>query len=136
MTEHQAILDIVIPFVWLIIPIIALLSWYKMRTTYKIEQLKEEKKLSKSEETLSGSINKMLNDAPKQLKTINSEIATLEEKCRRENMPDKQKNELLSRLYSERDMLSYGVKYGGVVKPFLKPMDKIVNKFLGGLGGN
>ena len=135
MTEHQAILDIIIPFVWLIIPIIGLLTWFKMRTTYKIEQLKQEKKIEKSEETLSGSIMKMLKDAPKQLKQVESEIATLEEKCKRENIPEKQKNELLSRLYGERDMLSYGVKYGGVVKPFLKPLDKIANKFLGGLGG-
>ncbi len=135
MTEHQAILDIIIPFVWLIIPIIGLLAWFKMRTTYKIEQLKQENKLSKSEETLSGSISKMLNDAPKQLKQVNSEIVSIEEKCRRENLPEKTKNELLSRLYGERDMLSYGVKYGGVVKPFLKPLDKIANKFLGGLGG-
>lgn len=134
MTEHQAILDIIIPFVWLIIPIIGLLAWFKMRTTYKIEQLKQEGKLEKSEQTLSGAIGKMLKDAPSQLKTINSEIATLEEKCIKNNITGQQKNELLSRLYGERDMLSYGVKYGGVVKPFLKPLDKIANKFLGGLG--
>ena len=134
MTEHDILINIIVPFVWLIIPIIGLLAWFKMRTTYKIEQMKQEKKISKSEETLSGSINKMINDAPKQLKQINSEIVTIEEKCKRERIDEKTKNELLSRLYSERDMLSYATKYGGVVKPFLKPLDKIANKFLGNLG--
>jgi hypothetical protein len=41
---------------------------------------------------------------------------------------------LLSRLLQERDMLSYAVKYGDLAKPFLKPIDKILNNFIGKIG--
>ncbi len=132
--NEQELLEILVPMIWIIIPITAILLFFKIRTNYKIEQLKVEKKLQKGEETLSGAVNKLLHDSPKQLETINSEIATLEAKCLKEGINDVQKKELLSRLYSERDMLGWATKYGGVVKPFLKPMDKVVNKFLGGLG--
>ena len=134
MTEHETLINIVIPFVWLIIPLIALGAFYKIRTSYKIEQMKQQGKEDRKEQTLSGGISKMLNDAPKQLQTINSEIATLEEKCLKENIPSNKKDELLKRLYSERDMLQYAVKYGDIAKPFLKPLDKIVGGFLKNLG--
>ncbi len=134
MTEHEALINIIIPFVWLIIPLIALGAFYKIRTNYKIAQLKEQGKTDKKEQTLSGGITKMLNDAPKQLQQINSEIATLEEKCLREKIPTNKKDELLKRLYSERDMLQYAVKYGDIAKPFLKPLDRIVGGLLKNIG--
>ncbi len=126
--------EIITPFVWLIIPCITVIVIFKIRTTYKIAQIKNDTKIKKGEETLSGSISKMLNDAPNQLKQIESEIMTIEANCRKQGIPDDKKKELLARLNSEKDMLTYATKYGQVVKPFLKPLDKIANKFLGGLG--
>ena len=134
MTEHEALINIIVPFVWLIIPLVALGAFYKIRTSYKVEQMKQQGKVDKKEQTLSGGITKMLNDAPKQLQQINSEIATLEEKCLRERIPPEKKNELLKRLYSERDMLQYAVKYGDIAKPFLKPLDRIVGGLLKNIG--
>ncbi len=134
MTEHESLLNIIIPFVWLIIPLIAIGAFYKIRTNYKIEQMKQQGKVDKKEQTLSGGITKMLNDAPKQLQTINSEIATLEEKCLRQHITGTAKDDLLKRLYSERDMLTYAVKYGDIAKPFLKPLDSIVGGFLKNIG--
>jgi len=132
--EHEITINTLIPFLWLVIPLIALGGFYKIRTSYKIEQLKAQGKQDKKEQTLSGGISKMLNEAPKQLQQIESEIATLEEKCLREQIPVEKKNELLKRLHSERDMLSYAVKYGDIAKPFLKPLDKIVGGFLSNIG--
>ena len=134
--QEQEIINIVVPFLWLIIPAISLLGFYRIRTNYKIAQLKENKKIQKSEESISGGISKMLADAPSQLKQIESEIATIEEKCKRENIPEIKAKELLSRLNQERDMLRYAVKYGDLAKPFLKPIDKIVNNLIGKFGGN
>ncbi len=129
--NEQQIIDIIVPMIWIIIPITAILLFFRIRTNYKIEQLKVEKKIKKGEETISGSINKLLTDAPNNLKQINSEIATIEEKCRREHIPEAKQKELLSRLNSEKDMLTFATRYGDTVKPFLKPIDKIANRLLG-----
>lgn len=134
--EEKQIIDIIVPFLWLVIPAIALLGFYRIKTSYKIALLKEDKKVKKSEESISGGISKMISEAPNQLKQINSEIATIEEKCRREGVTEQQKKELLSRLNQERDMLQYAVKYGDLAKPFLKPIDKIVSNLLGKIGGS
>ena len=114
--------ETLIPFLWLIIPLIGLLVFFRIRTNYKIEQMKVQGKQEKKEQTFEGSINKMLNDAPKQLKQIDSEIATLQEKGRREHLTEEQMKSMLGRLNSERDMLSYAVKYGDLAKPFVKPL--------------
>ena len=47
--NEQEIIDIVIPFVWLIIPMIGLISFYKVRTNYKVQQLKTDSKERKKE---------------------------------------------------------------------------------------
>ena len=133
MNEEQ-IIEIVVPFVWLIIPMIGLISFYKVRTNYKVQQLKTDSKERKKEETISGGISKMISDAPSQLKQIDSEIATIQQKCKLENVTPEQEKVLLSRLMQERDMLSYAVKYGDIAKPFLKPIDKILNNFIGKIG--
>ena len=129
-------LETFIPFIWLIIPCVTVAVFYKIRTNYKIQQLKTEGKIKQKEETIAGSINKFLNDAPSQLKTIESEIATLQAKAIKEHLTPEQTKSLLQRLSSERDMLVYAVKYGDMAKPFVKPVDKIVNKLLGGFMGN
>ena len=41
----------------------------------------------------------------------------------------------LEKLQREKDMLMIPAKYGDVAKPFLKPLDRIVTKFMGGFGG-
>ena len=132
--NEQQIVEIAIPFLWLIIPMIGLISFYKVRTNYKVQQLKTEGKERKKEETISGGISKMISDAPSQLKQIDSEIATIQQKCKLENITPEQEKVLLARLMQERDMLSYAVKYGDIAKPFLKPIDKILNNFIGKIG--
>ena len=132
--NEQQIIEIAIPFLWLIIPMIGLISFYKVRTNYKVQQLKTEGKERKKEETISVGISKMISDAPSQLKQIDSEIATIQQKCKAENITPEQEKVLLSRLMQERDMLSYAVKYGDIAKPFLKPIDKILNNFMGKIG--
>jgi hypothetical protein len=132
--NEQQIVEIAIPFLWLIIPMIGLISFYKVRTNYKVQQLKTEGKERKKEETISGGISKMISDAPSQLKQIDSEIATIQQKCKLENVTPEQEKVLLSRLMQERDMLSYAVKYGDIAKPFLKPIDRILNNFIGKIG--
>ena len=132
--NEQQIIEIAIPFLWLIIPLIALISFYKIRTNYKVQQLKTEGKERKKEETISGGISKMISDAPSQLKQIDSEIATIQQKCKAENITHDHEKVLLARLMQERDMLSYAVKYGDIAKPFLKPIDRILNNFIGKIG--
>ena len=132
--NEQQIIDIAVPFLCLIIPMIGLISFYKVRTNYKVQQLKTEGKERKKEETISGGISKMISDAPSQLKQIDSEIATIQQKCKLENVTPEQEKVLLARLMQERDMLSYAVKYGDIAKPFLKPIDKILNNFIGKIG--
>ena len=113
---------------------IGLISFYKVRTNYKVQQLKTDSKERKKEETISGGISKMISDAPSQLKQIDSEIATIQQKCKLENISPEQEKVLLSRLLQERDMLAYAVKYGDLAKPFLKPIDKILTNFMGKIG--
>ncbi len=120
-------------FIYISIPIIGFCVWYKIRISYKISQLKQKKRIEKSEEGIEGSITKMIDNAPNQLKQIESEIATLQQKALKEGLTPEQTKSLLGRLESERDMLSYAVKYGGIAKKFAKPADVIFNKFLGGL---
>ena len=132
--NEQQIIEIAVPFLWLIIPMIGLISFYKVRTNYKVQQLKTEGKERKKEETISGGNSKMISDAPSQLKQIDSEIATIQQKCKLENVTPEQEKVLLARLMQERDMLSYAVKYGDIAKPFLKPIDKILNNFIGKIG--
>ena len=132
--NEQQIIEIAVPFLWLIIPMIGLISFYKVRTNYKVQQLKTEGKEKKKEETISGGISKMISDAPSQLKQIDSEIATIQQKCKAENITPEQEKVLLARLMQERDMLSYAVKYGDIAKPFLKPIDRILNNFIGKIG--
>ena len=132
--NEQQIIEIAVPFLWLIIPMIGLISFYKVRTNYKVQQLKTEGKERKKEETISGGISKMISDAPSQLKQIDTEIATIQQKCKLENITPEQQKVLLARLMQERDMLSYAVKYGDIAKPFLKPIDRILNNFIGKIG--
>ena len=127
--------EIIIPFIWLIIPLTFVIIVFKIRTNYKIAQMKQGIKIEKSEQSFEGSITKMINDAPKQHKQIESEIATLQEKGRREHLTEQQIKSLTQRLESEKDMLSYAIKYGNLAKPFIKPADKIINNLLGKFTG-
>jgi len=134
MTE-QEIINLIVPFAVLLILLCGGIGFYKIRTKYKIEELRQGKAQAKKESSIEGSLTKMIKNAPDQLKQIDSEIATLQEKGRREKIPEDQMKNLLSRLNSERDMLSYATKYGDVAIPFLKPLDKILNGWIGKFGG-
>ena len=128
---HEALMI----FLWIIIPITGLCVFYKIRTNYKIEQLKVQGKEDKKEQTVAGSIHTFINHAPKQLEQIKSEIATIRSQGLRDHLTEEQIKKLVQRLESERDMLEYAVKYGAMAKPFIKPFDKIVNKLLGSMTG-
>jgi|TARA_R100001244_G_scaffold93170_1_gene70155 esterase/lipase len=128
------IIDDFIPFIWLVIPLIFVVIAFKIRTNYKIEQLKQSNKQVKNESTISGGITKMIKDAPNNLQQIESEIATIQQKCKNEMIPPEKEKELLSRLNSERDMLMYATKYGNVVIPFLKPIDNIFGGLMKNFG--
>ena len=128
------IIDDFIPFIWLVIPLIFVVIAFKIRTNYKIEQLKQSNKQAKNESTISGGISKMIKDAPQNLQQIESEIATIQQKCKNEMIPPEKEKELLSRLNSERDMLMYATKYGNVVIPFLKPIDNIFGGLMKNFG--
>jgi len=127
--------EIIIPFVWLIIPLTAILIAFRIRTNYKIAQMKQQGKQDAKEETISGSINSFFNSAPKQLEQLDSELATLRAQAIKEHLTPEQTKALLGRLQSERDMLVYAVKYGKMVKPFIKPFDKIATKLIGSFTG-
>ena len=100
--------------------------WY----SHKIEVMKTQQKIKKQSETLESSLSKLIDDAPNNLKQINSEIATLREKAAREHLTPEQTKNLLARLESERSMLEYAVKYGNYAKPLIKPIDKLVSGLL------
>lgn len=119
---------------WITIVIvgIVIIAWFRIRTNYKIAQVKQEGKLKKNEESIAGSINKLIDDAPNNIRQIESEILTIEQAARKQGRTQSQIDELTSRLKSERDMLNFPAKYGKQMKPFLKPLDRIVNKVLGG----
>lgn len=127
--------ETLIPFLWLIIPLVALVAIYKVRTNYKIVQMKTQDKLDKKEQTVEGSINKFFHEAPATLDKIDSELATLKAQAIKERLTPEQTKKMLGRLQSERDMLVYAVKYGDMIKPFVKPIDKIVNRLLSGFTG-
>lgn len=114
------------PIIILVIATIGFVAWYKIRTSYKVVQMKEAGKVKKKSETVEGSIDKMLEDAPKQLQTIKSEIATLKAKGA---TPD-----MLKRLESEEKMLEYAVRYGDLAKPFVGTVGKFVTKLTSSLG--
>ena len=122
-------------FLWIIIPMIGLVALYKVRTNYKIEQLKSQGKIEKAEQTISGSINTFISNAPKQYEQIKSEIATIRAQGLKDHLSEEQIKKLTQRLESEQDMLQYAVKYGSMAKPFIKPFDKIVTNLLGKFTG-
>lgn len=123
-----------IPVIALIIFVTGAIAWYKIRTSYKILQMKEVTKAKKKESTFEGTLEKMIDDAPAQLQQINSELATIHEKARRENLTEQQLKSLTSRLESEKTMLEYATKYGEVAKMFVKPIGGFVNKITNSLG--
>ena len=87
----------VLPLFYVSIPVIGLLVWYKIRSSQQIFKMKEHNKNAKKEQTVEGSIDKLIDNAPENLKQIESEIATLKSKgC----TPDQ-----LKRLEQEKQLL-------------------------------
>ena len=126
--------EIITPFIWLIIPCVTIAILFKIRTTYKIAQLKTQDKITKKESTIEGSLIKMIDNAPNQIKQIEQEILTIRANAVKTGMTPEQVKGSVERLEREKDMLMIPAKYGEVAKPFLKPLDKIVSKFMGNLG--
>ena len=117
----------VLPLFYVSIPIIALLVWYKIRSSQQIFKMKEKNKNAKKEQTVEGSIDKLIDNAPENLKQIESEIATLKSKgC----TPDQ-----LKRLEQEKQLLELATRYGDFAKPLIKPVSKILNSVIGGING-
>lgn len=122
-------------YIWIIIPCITVAILFHIRTKYKIEQLKAGKKAQKEDETIAGGLRKLIDGAEGNIKQIDSEIATIQATGRKQGRTDKEIKELVARLNSERDMLMFPAKYGNQMKPFLKPLDLIVNNLLGKFTG-
>jgi len=117
----------VLPLFYVSIPVIALLVWYKIRSSQQIFKMKEKNKSAKKEQTVEGSIDKLIDNAPENLKQIESEIATLKSKgC----TPDQ-----LKRLEQEKQLLELATRYGDFAKPLIKPVSKILNSVIGGING-
>ena len=117
----------VLPLFYVIIPVIGLLVWYKIRSSQQIFKMKEKNKSAKKEQTVEGSIDKLIDNAPENLKQIESEIATLKSKgC----TPDQ-----LKRLEQEKQLLELATRYGDFAKPLIKPVSKILNSVIGGING-
>ena len=117
----------VLPLFYVSIPVIGLLVWYKIRSSQQIFKMKEKNKSAKKEQTVEGSIDKLIDNAPENLKQIESEIATLKSKgC----TPDQ-----LKRLEQEKQLLDLATRYGDFAKPLIKPVSKILNSVIGGING-
>ena len=128
----------VLPLFYVSIPVIGLLVWYKIRSSQQIFKMKEKnkstdiiklaiKRSAKKEQTVEGSIDKLIDNAPENLKQIESEIATLKSKgC----TPDQ-----LKRLEQEKQLLELATRYGDFAKPLIKPVSKILNSVIGGING-
>ena len=117
----------VLPLFYVSIPVIGLLVWYKIRSSQQIFKMKEKNKSAKKEQTVEGSIDKLIDNAPENLKQIESEIATLKSKgC----TPDQ-----LHRLEQEKQLLELATRYGDFAKPLIKPVSKILNSVIGGING-
>ena len=122
----------ILPFVWLIIPCITIAVLFKIRTTYKIAQLKAVGIEKKKESTIEGSLLKFIDDAPKQIAQIDEEISTIKANAVKTGMTPEQVKGSVERLQREKDMLALPAKYGEVAKPFLKTIDKVASNFLKG----
>jgi len=116
----------ILPVFYVLIPCVCLVAFYKIRTSLTIEKNRQKNKTIKHEQTFEGTIDKLIDNAPDNLRQIDSEIATLRAKgC----TPDQ-----LKRLEQERSLLEYATKYGEIVKPIAKPLSKVFGKFVSGLG--
>ena len=122
----------ILPFIWLIIPCVTIAVLFKIRTTYKIAQLKAVGIEKKKESSIEGSLIKMIDDAPKMIDKINQEIITIKSNAIKTGITPEQVKGSVERLERERDMLSIPAKYGDVAKPFLKTIDKVASNFLKG----
>ncbi len=135
MSLEQTVIDWLPTWVIMTGLIIGALAYYRIRTSWKITQFKEAGKQRKKEETFEGSIEALLNDAPKNLKQIESELSTLNEKARREHLTPEQTKAMLARLNSEKDMLALAVKYGNLAKPLIKPLGGVITRVMNSIGG-
>ena len=135
MTFEQMLIDWTPTWVILSILIIGFIAYYRFRVNYKKAQLTQQKTDQKKNETFEGAIGGMLRDAPKNLTQVESEIASIEAQGKKDGVPKEQIEKLTQRLNSEKDMLTYAVKYGDMAKPLLKPVGLIINKILGSIGG-
>ncbi len=124
----------ILPFVWLIIPCVTIAILFKIRTTYKIAQLKAVGIEKKKESSIEGSLIKLIDDAPKQIAQIDQEIMTIKANAVKTGMTPEQVKGSIERLQREKDMLAIPAKYGDVAKPFLKTIDKVASNFLKGFG--
>ena len=86
------IIEDFVPFLWLVIPLIFVVIGFKIRTNYKIEQLKHSKKQEKE-------------DTQKDLDSINKKISENDEKHQNQQKKKEEKNRI-SDIIKERQELS------------------------------
>ncbi len=121
-------------FALVIIGVVGGLKYAAIRGKITLDEIKYDRKKKKESESFAGSINEMIDSAPKNLQQIESEIATIEQKGKDEGMSPDQIKKLTERLNSERDMLKMATKYGHIIKPLGGTVGRLAEKFLGGIG--
>ena len=135
MSEIENFLITWIPvFVVLSIAVIGLLKYASIRSRYKVTQRKQGKIQKNASESFSGTINEMIDSAPKNLAQVESEIMTIRQEAIKKGMTEEQVKPLLARLESEKDLLKLASKYGHLAKPLGGSVGKILEKVLGGIG--
>lgn len=128
--EINQLLDWVPVFIILVIIVIGVNVWRKSSMKYKIEFMKNQKKIEKEKETIGGALNDLISSAPEKLKQCDSELATLHQRAKEQNLTPEQEKKICQRLEQERDMLQYAVKYGDLAKPLTGTIGKLFDKVL------
>jgi hypothetical protein len=124
----------ILPIFYVLIPCVCLVAFYKIRTSLTIEKTRQKTRAIKQKQTIEGTLDELIDTAPEKLRLIDSELASIHEKCLKENIPFEKEKELTSRLNQERSFLELAAKYGDIAKPIIKPISKIASKFIGNLG--
>ncbi len=98
--------------------------FYKIRSSHKERQFKEEVKTKKQAKSFEGSIDKLIDEAPETQQQL---LKLREEMVRDGATPDQ-----LKALDSKIQLLGYAASYGEIAKPLIKPLGGILSKLTGG----
>ncbi len=94
--------------------------FYKVRSANKLKVTRITQTKKKSESSLEGQLEKMIDDAPNTIKQLDMLIAEQKKAGVTEDQ--------LKGLYSKRQMLEYAANYGELAKPLVKPLAGMIGK--------